>query len=45
MALFQRFLSYESIASLTVIGSSSVIEKTKFEQKSDGIYLSGNLLS
>jgi hypothetical protein len=40
MALFQRFPSYESTASLTVLGSSSVIDKAKFERKSDGVYLS-----
>jgi hypothetical protein len=45
MAFFQIFPSYESIASLTVLGSSSVIEKEKFEQKSDGLYLSGSLIS
>jgi hypothetical protein len=27
------------------IGSSLVIEKEKFEQKSDGLYLSGRLIS
>jgi hypothetical protein len=45
MAFFQSFPSYESTASLTVLGSSSVIDKEKFEQKSDGVYLSGSLLS
>jgi hypothetical protein len=45
MALFQRFPSYESTASLTVLGSSSVIEKEKFERKTNGLYLFGSLLS
>jgi hypothetical protein len=45
MALFQIFPSYESTTSLTVIGSSSVIDKEKFERKLDGLYISDNLLS
>jgi len=45
MALFQTFSSYESTASLTVLGSSSVIDKAKFEQKLDGLYLFDSLLS
>jgi hypothetical protein len=30
---------------LTVLGSSTVIDKEKFERKVDGVYLSGSLLS
>jgi hypothetical protein len=45
MAFFQSFPSYEFIASLTVLGSSSVINKEKLEQKSDGVYLSSSLPS
>jgi hypothetical protein len=32
MALFHRFPSYESTASLTILGSSLVIDKEKFER-------------
>jgi hypothetical protein len=45
MAFFYSFPSFESIAFLIVLGSSSIIEKAKFEHKSDGVYLSGSLLS
>src|SRR5277367_999069 len=45
MASFQSFPSSESTASFTVLGSSSVTDKAKFEQKADGLYLSGCLLS
>ena len=45
MGYFHSFPSFESTASLMVLGSSSVIVKEKFEQKEDGIYLFGCLLS
>jgi hypothetical protein len=45
MAFFQSLLSSEFAASLTVLGSSSVIDKEKFEWKSGGLYLYGCLLS
>src|SRR3984885_9176853 len=45
MASFQSFPSSESTASFTVLGSSSVTDKAKFEQKADGLYLSSCLLS
>jgi hypothetical protein len=33
MALFHSFPSYEYVASITVLGSSSVIDKSKFKEK------------
>jgi hypothetical protein len=45
MEFFQSLLSFESIVSLTIMGSSSVIDKEKLAQKSSGVYLSSFLLS
>jgi hypothetical protein len=45
MKFFQSLLSSESIASLIVMGSLSVIDKEKLAQKSGGFYLSSCLLS
>jgi hypothetical protein len=45
MAFFQSLLSYEFTASLTVLGSSLVIDKAKLEQKLGGLYLYGCLIS
>jgi hypothetical protein len=45
MVSFHSFPSYESIASLTVLGSSSIIDKEKFEWKLGGVYLYGCLVS
>jgi len=45
MASFQSFPSSESTTSLTVLGSSSVIDKENFEQKVDGLDLYGCLCS
>jgi hypothetical protein len=43
MAFFHNFPSSDSTTSLAVLGSSLVIEKEKFERKSNGVYLSGIL--
>jgi hypothetical protein len=43
MDFFHIFPYFESTASLTVLGSSSVIDKEKFEQKLGGVYLSDSL--
>jgi len=45
MTSFQSFPFAESTTSFTVLGSSSVIDKAKFEQKADGLYLSYYLIS
>jgi hypothetical protein len=43
MAFFQSLLSSEFTASLTVLGSSLVIDREKLERKLGGLYLSGLL--
>ena len=45
MASFHSFPSSEYNASLIVLGSSLVIDKSKFEQKENELHLSGFLLS
>jgi hypothetical protein len=45
MAFFQIYPSSKSTPSLTVLGSSSIIEKEKFERKSNEVYISGSLSS